>query len=102
MNNDPVFIICTNDGSGTYPVYETTDDRIAVMWFRTKEKAVAFINGKSRSREWMVREYNSADALKWLHNAAKRDNAADIIVDPSPDDTTAAAAPISTVLATLA
>jgi hypothetical protein len=63
-------IVCRPQGDGiTWPDFDTTDGRPAVVCFSEKEKAVVFMEGKGMGGGWNVGRMDVPEFLRWLrHN----------------------------------
>lgn len=78
----PSYLLFTKDGSGHFPMYRTPEGKVALMMFKTRETARAFIDGKGKSNEWQVEEYSQTRFVDWVREAVKRHGASELAVDP--------------------
>ncbi len=92
----PCYLIMKRDGSGQFPMYRTTEGKIALMLFKSRESARAFIDGKGMAHEWTVEERSQGEFIDWVRDAVKRYGAAELAIDPEPAsaDTAARVIPI--------
>src|SRR5947208_1711832 len=78
------YLIFKRDCSGQFPMYRTTENKIALLMFRSRELAQAFVSGKGMSREWKVEEYPQAAFVEWVRNALTDYGASELAIDPDP------------------
>ena len=88
---DRCFVLHSRDGTGRFPMYRTTEGKVAVLLFKTGKSAQRFVEGKHKTAEWSISELSGPAAIDWLRSAIKDNGASEIAVDPDP-----AASPEST------
>src|SRR5713101_13547 len=93
----PCYLIFKRDGSGEFPMYRTSEGRISLILFRSRESAQAFADGKGMASEWKVEERSQEATVEWIRDAVKRYGASDLAIDPDPVISTTDARVISIV-----
>jgi hypothetical protein len=96
----PCYLIFKDDGSAQFPMYRTTEGKVALMLFKSREAAQAFVDGKSMANEWVVEERSQVACIEWVREAVKRHGASELAIDPDPA-TAGSAAKVIPILAFL-
>ena len=78
------YLVYKTDDSGQFPMYRTTDGKIAVMLFKSHDSAQGFIDDKGMSDELIVVQTGIEDTARWLRDCIKNNKASLIAVDPDP------------------
>ena len=80
----PCYLLFKSDGSGQFPMYRTTEGKVALMLFKSREAASAFVDGKGMAQEWQVVEYSQSRFVDWVRLAVKHHGASELAIDPDP------------------
>lgn len=79
------YLIYKNNDSGHFPMYRTTEGKIAVMLFKSHDSAQRFIDGKGMSNEWTVAQTSQDDTIQWLRHCMTDNGASEIAIEPAPE-----------------
>jgi hypothetical protein len=78
----PFYVLFRNNSSGEFPMYRTTEGKIALMAFSSSASALTFANDKGMSSQWRAEEFDGVRFLNWLREQMQRNGASELAIDP--------------------